>query len=56
MRWFSTPRIKPVVKDYGNLYEAHLTVDASPQRRAELVEVYNRELVEAAAVQPGRHR
>ena len=39
-------RIKPVVKDYGILYEAELKFDASPQRRAKLVEVYNRELVE----------
>ena len=39
-------RIKPVHKDYGTLYEATLSVDASPQRRAELIDLYNRQLVE----------
>jgi hypothetical protein len=39
-------RIKPIVKDYGILYEAELRYDSSPQRRAQLVEVYNRELVQ----------
>ena len=39
-------RVKPVVKDYGILYEAKFTIDTSPRRRAQLVEVYNRELVE----------
>jgi len=39
-------RIKPVVKDYGTLYEAELKFDASPGRRAQLIEEYNRELVE----------
>jgi len=39
-------RIKPVVKDYGTLYVAELKFDDSPERRAQLVDVYNRELVE----------
>jgi hypothetical protein len=39
-------RIKPVVKSYGTLYEAQLRVDDSQERRAQLVNVYNRELVE----------
>jgi hypothetical protein len=39
-------RIKPVHKDYGTLYEATLSVDASSQRRAELIDLYNRQLVE----------
>jgi hypothetical protein len=39
-------RITPVVKDYGTLFEAALKIDASRERRAQLVEVYNRELVE----------
>jgi hypothetical protein len=38
-------RIRPVVKDYGTLYEAELKVDASSFRRAQMVELYNRELV-----------
>jgi hypothetical protein len=39
-------RITPVDKDYGTLYQAELTIDDSPQRRAQLVEVYNRELIQ----------
>jgi len=46
-------RIKPVVKDYGTLYEAELKFDASPQRRAQLVDVYNRELVERRLITLG---
>jgi hypothetical protein len=38
-------RIKPVVRDYGPLYEATLVVDVSPGRRAAIVEAYHRELV-----------
>jgi hypothetical protein len=38
-------RLKPVVKDYGTLYEAELRIDASPGRRAQLVEAYHRESV-----------
>ena len=40
------PRMKSIQKDYGELFEATLTVDASPQRRTALIEVYNRQLVE----------
>jgi hypothetical protein len=40
------PQLKPVHKSYGELFEVTLTVDASSQRRATLVEVYNRQLVE----------
>ena len=40
------PRMKSIQKDYGELFEAMLTVDASPQRRVALIEVYNRQLVE----------
>ena len=46
-------RIKPVVKDYGTLYEAELKFDDSPQRRARLVDVYNRELVERRLITLG---
>jgi len=46
-------RIKPVVKDYGTLYEAELKFDASPGRRTQLVEVYNRELVERRLISLG---
>jgi hypothetical protein len=38
-------KIDPLVKDYGTLYKAELTADFSPMRRAELVDVYNHELV-----------
>jgi hypothetical protein len=37
-------RVRPVVKEYGTLYEAELKVDASSSRRAQLVELYDREL------------
>ncbi|MFI5460100.1 MAG: hypothetical protein ACHRXM_32175 [Isosphaerales bacterium] len=51
-------RIKPIVKDHGALkdtilYEAELKFDASPERRAQLVEVYNRELVERRLITLG---
>jgi hypothetical protein len=46
-------RIKPVVKDYGTLSEAELRIDDSPARRAQLVEVYNREVVERRLVTLG---
>lgn len=46
-------RIKPVVKDYGTLYKAELRFDASPQRRAQLIELYNRELVERRLITLG---
>lgn len=38
-------KIKPIEKDYGTLYEAVLTVDASPPRRAEIVAAYHHDLV-----------
>ena len=38
--------MKSIQKDYGEVFEATLTVDASPQRRTALIEVYNRQLVE----------
>ncbi len=38
-------RFKPVVKEYGNFYVAHLRYDTSPGRRAQFLEVYHRELV-----------
>jgi hypothetical protein len=38
-------RTAPVHKDYGTVYETTLAVDVSPQRRASLIEAYNRELV-----------
>ncbi len=41
-----SPRIKSIKKDYGDLFEATLTVSAPPQTRARMIEVYNRQLVE----------
>jgi len=38
-------RFEPFIRDYGTLYVAHLQYDASPDRRARFIEVYNRELV-----------
>jgi hypothetical protein len=38
-------RTHPVVKDYGTLYETTLQVNFSGQRRAEIVDAYQRELV-----------
>lgn len=46
-------RISPEVKDYGTMYVAELTVDVSPQRRAALIEAYNRELVQHRMVSLG---
>jgi hypothetical protein len=40
------PSIKQIQKDYGELFEATLTVDTSSARRNALIEVYNRQLVE----------
>jgi hypothetical protein len=39
------PQIRQIQKDYGELFEATLTVDTSPARRNALIEVYNRQLV-----------
>ncbi len=38
-------QIRPVVKDYGTLYEATLETDFSPHRRDKIVRVHERELV-----------
>jgi hypothetical protein len=38
-------KVRPVVKDYGTLYVAELRVDVSPERRAGLVETYQRHVV-----------
>ncbi len=38
-------QFEPEVKPYGTMYVARLKYDASPDRRAKLVEVYNRQLV-----------
>ena len=38
-------RVRPIVKDYGTVYEAELRVDVSPERKARLVAVYQRQLV-----------
>jgi hypothetical protein len=40
------PRIEKFEKDYGEVFEATLAVDASPRRRTALIETYNRQLVE----------
>ena len=40
------PRVKSIEKPYGEVFEATLTVDTSPQRRAAVIEIYSRELVE----------
>jgi hypothetical protein len=40
------PSFKQIQKDYGELFEATLTVDTAPARRNALIEVYNRQLVE----------
>jgi hypothetical protein len=39
-------RIDEIEKPYGTVYVAHLTAKAPPQLRAELIEEYNRELVQ----------
>ena len=38
-------QVKAIEKPYGEVFEAKLTVDMSPQRRTSLIEVYNRQLV-----------
>jgi len=47
------PRVKSIEKPYGEVFEATLTVDTSPQRRAALIEVYTRELVERRLISLG---
>ncbi len=36
---------EPEIKPYGTMYVAHLRYDASPDRRAQFVKLYNREVV-----------
>jgi hypothetical protein len=36
---------EPEIKPYGTMYVAHLQYDASPDRRAQFVKLYNREVV-----------
>ena len=43
-------RVKPVVKDYGTVYEAELKVDISPQRRALLQQNYQRQVVQGRLI------
>jgi hypothetical protein len=47
------PQFKSIEKPYGEVFEATLTVDTSPQRRKALIEVYNRQLVERRLVSLG---
>lgn len=47
------PQVKSIEKPYGEVFEAKLTVDMSPQRRLALIEVYNRQLVERRLVSLG---
>jgi len=44
-RLITRTRIEPVVRDYGTLYEATLEVDLTPARRAEVLAVYQHQLV-----------
>ncbi len=45
--WWSRRGSTPAISSkYGTLYEATLTADFSPHRRAELVDAYNHELVQ----------
>jgi hypothetical protein len=46
-------RLRPVVKDTYTVYEAMLEFDASPQRRASLVAVFTRELVQHRLINLG---
>jgi hypothetical protein len=43
-------KVKPIVKDYGTLYEAEFRVDVSPEQRASLVAAYHRQLVHGRLV------
>jgi hypothetical protein len=40
------PRVHSIDKPYGEVFEATLSVDKSPQRRTSLIAVYHRQLVE----------
>ena len=44
------PLINSIEKPYGEVFEATLGVDTSPQRRAALIEAYHRQLVERRLV------
>ena len=37
--------VETVQKDYGTLYITHLKLDTTPERRAQIVQTYNHELV-----------
>ena len=43
-------KVRPIVTDYGTVYEAELRVDASPERKASLVAAYHRQLVHSRLV------
>ncbi len=47
------PRVRSIEKPYGEVFEATLTIDMSPQRRTALIEVYNRQLVERRLISLG---
>jgi hypothetical protein len=47
------PQVKSIEKPYGEVFEATLTVDTSPQRRAALIDVYTRKLVEQRLISLG---
>jgi hypothetical protein len=47
------PRVKSIEKPYGEVFEATLTVDTSPQRRNALIEVYSRQLVDRRLISLG---
>jgi hypothetical protein len=42
--------VKPVVKDYGTLYEAHLLLDVSAEKRSQFTESYKRQLLQRRMV------
>ena len=48
--------VKPIVKDYGTIYEAQLKVDVSPERRALFHKTYQRQLVRGRIVLLGSSR
>jgi hypothetical protein len=43
-------KVKPIVKDYGTLYETELRVDVSPERRSDFVAAYHRHFVHGRLV------
>jgi hypothetical protein len=42
--------VKPIIKDYGTVYETELKVDVSPERRATFCQSYQRQLVRGRLV------